>query len=569
MISPITAGLALFTVVNGAKITQRNVQASLAGRGVPANATGVKTLVTPQNITIRYKEPGKEGVCETTPGVNSYSGYIDLDANSHTFFWFFEARNDPANAPVTLWLNGGPGSDSMIGLFQELGPCNVTANLTTELNPYSFSEYSNLLFLSQPLGVGFSYGSEGEGSLNPSTGVYENSSFAGAQGRYPVINATALDTTDLSAVAAWHVLQGFLGGLPQLDPAVNLTTKKEFNLWTESYGGHYGPAFYKYFYDRNQEIANGTIAGIQLDFNTLGVGNGIIDEYIQAPFYPEFAVNNTYGIKAYNDTVYNFAKFALNMGNGCLDQISFCRATNLTTAVEQAICTEAENLCRDTVEGVFYTYGGRGAYDIRHPYDDPTPPTYFLDYLNLASTQNALGVNLNYSEDANNEVYYAFQQTGDFVYPTFLEDLEYLLANDVRVSLFYGDADYICNWFGGEAISLAANYTHSAEFAAAGYAPFIVDGTEYGEVRQYGNFSFLRIYEAGHEVPYYQPVASLEFFRRTLLDLDIAEGKARVASNYSSPGTASATHTEPFVALPSSTSESSTAAALPDGLPNW
>ncbi|TGO41671.1 hypothetical protein BHYA_0018g00430 [Botrytis hyacinthi] len=550
MISPITAGLALFTVVNGAKITQRNVQASLVGRGVPANATGVKTLVTPQNITIRYKEPGKEGVCETTPGVNSYSGYIDLDANSHTFFWFFEARNDPANAPVTLWLNGGPGSDSMI----ELGPCNVTANLTTELNPYSFSEYSNLLFLSQPLGVGFSYGSEGEGSLNPSTSVYENSSFAGAQGRYPIINATALDTTDLSAVAAWHVLQGFLGGLPQLDPAVNLTTKKEFNLWTESYGGHYGPAFYKYFYDRNQEIANGTIAGIQLDFNTLGVGNGIIDEYIQAPFYPEFAVNNTYGIKAYNDTVYNFAKFALNMGNGCLDQIGFCRATNLTTATEQAICTEAENLCRDAVEGVYYTYGGRGAYDIRHPYDDPTPPTYFLDYLNLASTQNALGVNLNYSEDANNEVYYAFQQTGDFVYPTFLEDLEYLLAND---------------WFGGEAISLAANYTHSAEFAAAGYAPFIVDGTEYGEVRQYGNFSFLRIYEAGHEVPYYQPVASLEFFRRTLLDLDIAEGKARVASNYSSPGVASATHTEPFVALPSSTSGSSTAAALPDGLPNW
>ncbi|TGO56392.1 hypothetical protein BCON_0078g00070 [Botryotinia convoluta] len=551
MISPITAGLALFTVVNGAKITQRNVQASLAGRGVPANATGVKTLITPQNITIRYKEPGKEGVCETTPGVNSYSGYIDLDANSHTFFWFFEARNDPANAPVTLWLNGGPGSDSMI----ELGPCNVTANLTTELNPYSFSEYSNLLFLSQPLGVGFSYGSEGEGSLNPLTGAYENSSFAGAQGRYPIINATALDTTDLSAVAAWHVLQGFLGGLPQLDPAVNLTTKKEFNLWTESYGGHYGPAFYKYFYDRNQEIANGTIAGIQLDFNTLGVGNGIIDEYIQAPFYPEFAVNNTYGIKAYNDTVYNFAKFALNMDNGCLDQIGFCRATNLTTAAEQAICTEAENLCRDTVEGVFYTYGGRGAYDIRHPYDDPTPPTYFLDYLNLASTQNALGVNLNYSEDANSEVYYAFQQTGDFVYPTFLEDLEYLLAND---------------WFGGEAISLAANYTHSAEFAAAGYAPFIVDGTEYGEVRQYGNFSFLRIYEAGHEVPYYQPVASLEFFRRTLLDLDIAEGKARVASNYSSPGIASATHTEPFVALPSSTSGSSTAAAgLPDGLPNW
>lgn len=38
------------------------------------------------------------------------------------------------------------------------------------------------------------------------TGAYENASFAGVQGRYPITNATALDTTDLAAVAAWHVL---------------------------------------------------------------------------------------------------------------------------------------------------------------------------------------------------------------------------------------------------------------------------------------------------------------------------------------------------------------------------
>jgi carboxypeptidase C (cathepsin A) len=87
-------------------------------RQLPADATGVTTITSPGGATIRYKEPGKDGVCETTPGVNSYSGYVDLDANTHMFFWFFEARNDPASAPLTLWLNGGPGSDSLIGLFQ-------------------------------------------------------------------------------------------------------------------------------------------------------------------------------------------------------------------------------------------------------------------------------------------------------------------------------------------------------------------------------------------------------------------------------------------------------------------
>lgn len=89
-------------------------------RQLPKDPTGVKTIHTANNVTIRYKEPGKEGVCETTPGVKSYSGYVDISPESHTFFWFFEARHDPKNAPITLWLNGGPGSDSLIGLFEGL-----------------------------------------------------------------------------------------------------------------------------------------------------------------------------------------------------------------------------------------------------------------------------------------------------------------------------------------------------------------------------------------------------------------------------------------------------------------
>ncbi|KAL6246505.1 hypothetical protein RBB50_006742 [Rhinocladiella similis] len=531
-------------------------------RQLPAEPTDVQTIISPSGANITYKEPGKEGVCETTPGVNSYAGFINLGENVHSFFWFFESRNDPANDPITLWLNGGPGSDSLIGLFQEHGPCNVTEDLVSQLNPYSWNEASNMIYLSQPLGVGFSYGSKEPGSLDL-FGGFLNASEGNVTGRYPVINITAIDTTQLAAVAAWEVLQGFYSALPQLDSRVQST---KFNLWTESYGGHYGPAFFNYFQQQNQAIKNGTQTGKYFEFVNLGIINGIISEYVQAPYYPKFAVENTYGIQLVNQTVHDYMEFACFMSNGCLDQISFCAEADTTTLIGQAVCSEAESMCRDNVESPYYYYGERGVYDIRHPYDDPTPPTYFLDYLNQASVQNALGVDTNYTADANNEVYYAFQQTGDFVFINLLEDLETIInSSSVRVTLAYGDADYICNWFGGEAVSLAAQWPHAAEFAASGYTPFVVDGVEYGETREYGNFSFTRVYESGHEVPYYQPVAALALFERAINGKDIATGTKPVdGTNGGTTGDATATHTESSVPLPSSTAaSSSSAAALP------
>lgn len=201
----------------------------------------------------------------------------------------------------------------------------MTQNLTTVVNPYSFTEVSNMLFISQPLGVGFSYSEEEPGSLNPFTGEQEDASY-GVDGQYPVINATELSTTDLAAVATWHVLQGFLSALPQLD---NKVANKTFNLWTESYGGHYGPSFYSYFYEQNELIANGSTNGTQLNFDTLGLINAIVNEKIQAPYYPEFAVNNTYGIKAVNDTVYEYMKFAYYMSGYVLQSLIYSKNIDL------------------------------------------------------------------------------------------------------------------------------------------------------------------------------------------------------------------------------------------------
>lgn len=128
------------------------------------------------------------------------------------------------------------------------------------------------------------------------------------------------------------------------------------------------------------------------------------------------------------------------MRNGCLDQIEGCRESRETGQENLAtltICSEAQDMCRDNVEGPYYQYSGRGTYDIRHPSDDPTPPEYFADYLNQGWVQEALGVNLNYTE-SNSDVYFGFQATGDFVYNNFLQDLEELLAQGLRISLYYG-----------------------------------------------------------------------------------------------------------------------------------
>ena len=145
-------------------------------------------------------------------------------------------------------------------IVPELGPCNVTAQLQTHLNAYSWNEVSNMLFISQPVGVGFSYSEETDRYLNTSTREGGDQGFV-ASGRWPTMDADSLSTSDAAAVGVWHILQGFFDALPQLDGRVK---SKTFNLWTNSYGGHYGPSFFKYFYEENQKIDEGCRNGTKV-----------------------------------------------------------------------------------------------------------------------------------------------------------------------------------------------------------------------------------------------------------------------------------------------------------------
>lgn len=506
--------------------------------------------------------------------MKSYSGYVHLPPGTledlnveqnypiNTFFWFFEARHNPKNAPLSIWMNGGPGSSSLIGLMQENGPCIVNPDSnSTKLNPWSWNNHVNMLYIDQPNQVGFSYDVPTNGTFDQLTGAWnvskwthgvpsQNNTFYVGTTTSQKVKSSA-NTTANAARSLWSFAQTWFTEFPEYKPHDD-----RVSIWTESYGGRYGPSFAAFFQEQNEKIKNGTLteAGeshyIHLD--TLGIINGCVDLLVQEPSYPKMAYNNTYGIETINKTVYDQAMHNWSRPGGCKDQIKHCRALAAegdpmmygnNQTVNKA-CQKADRLCNNNVEGVYLEYADRGYYDIAHKNPDPFPPPYFLGYLNQHWVQGALGVPINYTESVYS-VYAGFSSTGD--YPRtdvrgYLNDLSYLLDSGIKVALVYGDRDYACNWIGGEDVSLAVNHAEAPAFRAAGYAPLRTNATYVGgQVRQHGNFSFTRVYEAGHEVPAYQPDTSFEIFNRAMFNRDIATGRIDTARNrsYSTRGPAS------------------------------
>lgn len=104
-------------------------------------------------------------------------------------------------------------------------------------------------------------------------------------------------------------------------------------------------------------------------------------------------------------------------------------------------------------------------------------------------------------------------------------------------------SDYNCNWLGGQVVASMINATG---YSTAGFTNITTsDNLVHGQVKQSGLFSFVRIYESGHEVPFYQPLASLEIFERALKQVDIATGKEDAAcKGFKTVGTPTSTFRE-------------------------
>ncbi|KAJ9586809.1 hypothetical protein L9F63_019595 [Diploptera punctata] len=172
--------------------------------------------------------------------IPSYSGFLTVNKtyNSNLFFWYFPAENDYETAPLLLWLQGGPGSSSLFGLFTELGPFSVAKdNMQLVRNPYSWHKNHSIIFIDNPVGTGFSFTDDDAGYATNQVQVGDE---------------------------LYTAMSQFLTLFPEL-------RKVPFYITGESYGGKYVPTLGYTIHQRNPT------SKFKINLAGLAVGNGFTD----------------------------------------------------------------------------------------------------------------------------------------------------------------------------------------------------------------------------------------------------------------------------------------------------
>ncbi|KAG5914799.1 hypothetical protein E4U42_000296 [Claviceps africana] len=404
-------------------------------------------------MRVRKHDPSKLGVDK----VKQYSGYLDNDdTDKHLFYWFFESRSNPSKDPVVLWLNGGPGCSSFIGLFQELGPATLpNEDLKPVSNPYSWNSKANIIFIDQPVNTGYSY-----------SGNRTKTSHAAAEDIYALLTL-------------------FFHEFPEY-------SKQDFFVTGESYAGHFIPAL-------GREILSHADSNINL--KGLAIGNGLTDPMTQyASMRPMVCGEGGYpAVMSKSDCE------RMKMGEpGCKNAIKMCYDGN-----EKELCFRATSSCYTDVMGV---YKGN-VYDILHA-NGTGQTTYATAFLESRNTKEVLGVEVDRKyQECNTRVYDDFNFSGDWMSPA-QKPIPDILAH-VPVLIYAGDIDFICNWLGNRAWVNALEWPGKSAFNSAKVKELrLKSGRQYGNVRAAQGLAFMQIFKAGHTVPQYEGEGSLDFVNR-------------------------------------------------------
>ncbi|CAH2104266.1 unnamed protein product [Euphydryas editha] len=215
---------------------------------------GTALILTPFIEKGQFDEARKASIVNSKLflGVDSYSGFITVNKtyNSNIFFWYFPIDNKRVNeTPWIIWLQGGPGASSLLGLFEEIGPFKLSPAGVLKKNPYTWLQNHSLVFIDNPVGTGYSFTEQTEGFLK-----------------------------DMNTYATHlhEVVQQLLQIYPELRSA-------PLYIAGESYAGKYVPAL-------GIEIhKHKNIPGFEVNLQGLMIGNGLTDPQLisQAtlPFY--------------------------------------------------------------------------------------------------------------------------------------------------------------------------------------------------------------------------------------------------------------------------------------------
>ncbi|KAK0467717.1 peptidase S10 serine carboxypeptidase [Desarmillaria tabescens] len=415
----------------------------------------------------------KTSFCDST--VNAYTGYLDVDQGAkHIFFYFFESRRNPDKDDVMMWINGGPGCSSSMGLLMELGPCSIdmdgSSSNGTVWNPYSWNEVANIFFLDQPVGVGFSYADYGE----------------------------TVQTTEAAAKNVHAFVTIFFETFKQF-------SGRRLHLSGESYGGRYLPVFASEIYDQNQ------IAKVEgrptLNLQSVLIGNGITD--ISTLYAGRYEIEC--GTAAL-DVPFQSIKTCVRMKTA-LPRCQLAMRQGCIESFDTINCRAAVNFCDSELSTGMWA-SGRNVYDISKMCvgDDLcyAENTAIKKYLDLPETRKLLGVETPYNFSAcSSMVGQNFNAHMDkWAVPT-----QYyvagLLDRGIRVLIYAGTYDWQCNWVANKLWVDELEWSGKKEYTEVQWEDWFVGGSKAGEIKQTTLLTFAMVRGAGHMVPHDKPAESL------------------------------------------------------------
>ena len=399
------------------------------------------------------------------PNVVQYTGYFAITGSDKKyFFWFFESRNDPSNAPTVAWLTGGPGCSSMLALFGENGPCTVNKDgSSTTINPYSWNSNANMFWIDQPPGTGFSEGDADSGEAE-----------------------VAADMLGF--------LEAFFKALPQYN--------KNFFIFGESYAGHYIPAIASLLHSYNKKSS----PPLAIDLKGVGIGNGLTAPSEQYKWYPLMAYNSTTAPSVVSESEFEEMESAVET---CTRLIEIC---NSFDGDQNPTCLAALIYCNLKLMKPYQDHG-LNPYDMRLRCEKP-PLCYDFkeigEFLNRPEVQEVIGVSGAKWQECN------FQVNMQFLFD-FMKDYNQLipdlLEDGIRVLIYVGDQDFICNWIGNKKWVSDLDWSGKEKFNAEIDQLYkTAKGDEIGFIRNFGPLTFLQVFQAGHMVPMDQPEKSLFMF---------------------------------------------------------